>query len=162
MKKRNFKIFSLIITILMILSASSTVLADDGIINELVSVPPSSGNSLIVPFGGTPPLTSYVWNVATSGQYNFDGSSVYGNPLYTNYHFVGKTTYSFMVNNTSSNDVTVKIISSETGKSLYTMTAPKNCAAFFDFSTTGMFYLEFHSPAFLSNGNPFDVKGYVR
>lgn len=52
-------------------------------------------------------IPSDVWNISSSGRYNFSGSSNTVN-VYTNYKFNGKSSYTIYVKNTGDYQLTVK------------------------------------------------------
>lgn len=153
MKKRILAILCsfLILCMPITSSATSMVSMEQSLEESLVTYPP---NSVIGINDANKPTK--LWDIASSGQYDFSGSSD-SQELYTKYYFAGKTSYTIHVKQGGTNSIRIRCISYAGDKVLQTETlgADDNSITF-TITTKESFYLEFYSP-FLFWGTSFNV-----
>ncbi len=155
MNKMVKKISLLAMAAVMISSANSVLVSADEL-NGLTPNPNYFSTSVgdIVTYDNYIPTT--VWNLSTSGVYNFNGSANGQASLYTNYLFTGVDTLAISVkNNHKSNALKVKVCQrinlgkNSISKTIdsFTVYSGNTYSTSVKVSSSNRYYLEFSSPS---------------
>lgn len=107
---------------------------------------------------------SGTWNIATKGQYNFDGYTYASSYLYTNWNFTGKSSYKIQITNRlTSSDTITRFMGSWEVRTYRKVTVPAGTTAIFTLNTNSASHEVTESTKWMIRfNNPVNTYGFVK
>lgn len=107
------------------------------------------GEGEISPLGLGVPVNG--WNISSKGQYDFSGSAQ-RSTLYTDYYFIGQSSYSVRINNSRNDTLRVDFMEKKPFldtriRTFNVMPGATLLTNVRNLSSTGQYYLKFHAPS---------------